>query len=79
MSLPNSSAQEAVSRAQAPGLPRAPARRWSSLIKRGIKPSRHPDAARPSRTRSRSSIALGGSTNAVLHLLAIAHAARRAR
>jgi hypothetical protein len=32
--------------------------------------------ARPSRTPSRVVIALGGSTNAVLHLLAIAHAAK---
>ena len=50
--LPDSSAQEAVSRAQARRLPYAPAPRWCELIERGIRPSRHPVPRRRSRTRS---------------------------
>ena len=73
MSLANSSAQEAVSRRKRDDAGRA-GRAVVDLIRRGI---------RPSDILSREafenaivvSIALSGSTNAVLHLLAIAHAA----
>jgi dihydroxy-acid dehydratase len=73
MSLTNSSAQEAVSRRKRDDAGRA-GRAVVDLIRRGI---------RPSDILSRDafenaivvSIALSGSTNAVLHLLAIAHAA----
>jgi dihydroxy-acid dehydratase len=73
MSLPNSSAQEAVSRQKRADAERA-GRAVVQLIKQDI---------RPSRILTREAfenaivvtIALGGSTNAVLHLLAIAHAA----
>jgi dihydroxy-acid dehydratase len=74
MSLPNSSAQEAVSRLKRADAERA-GRAVVHLIKQDI---------RPSSIMTREAfenaivvtIALGGSTNAVLHLLAIAHAAR---
>jgi dihydroxy-acid dehydratase len=74
MSLANSSAQEAVSRNKRTDAERA-GRAVVNLIKLGI---------RPSMILTREAfenaivvtIALGGSTNAVLHLLAIAHAAR---
>jgi dihydroxy-acid dehydratase len=74
MSLANSSAQEAISRRKRDDAGRA-GRAVVDLIRRGI---------RPSDILSREafenaivvSIALSGSTNAVLHLLAIAHAAR---
>jgi dihydroxy-acid dehydratase len=73
MSLANSSAQEAVSRHKRRDAERA-GRAVVGLIRRGI---------RPSDILSREAfenaivvtIALAGSTNAVLHLLAIAHAA----
>jgi dihydroxy-acid dehydratase len=73
MSLPNSSAQEAVSRLKRADAERA-GRAVVNLIKQDI---------RPSMILTREAfenaivvtIALGGSTNAVLHLLAIAHAA----
>ncbi len=73
MSLPNSSAQNAVSKEKAADA-RAAGVAVVELIKRGI---------RPSDILSRESfenaiaivIALGGSTNAVLHLLAMAHSA----
>ncbi len=73
MSLPNSSAQNAVSKEKAMDA-RAAGVAVVELIKRGI---------RPSDILSRESfenaiavvIALGGSTNAVLHLLAMAHSA----
>jgi dihydroxy-acid dehydratase len=73
MSLANSSAQEAVSRTKRQDAERA-GRAVVDLIRRGI---------RPSDVLSREAfenaivvtIALAGSTNAVLHLLAIAHAA----
>ncbi|HEY8240045.1 MAG TPA: dihydroxy-acid dehydratase, partial [Kiritimatiellia bacterium] len=73
MSLPNSSAQAAVSAAKKSDCARAGAA-VLNLIRRGI---------RPSDILSRESfenaitlvIALGGSTNAVLHLLAMANAA----
>ena len=73
MSLANSSAQEAVSRTKRLDAEQA-GRAVVGLVRRGI---------RPSDILSRESfenaivvtIALAGSTNAVLHLLAIAHAA----
>lgn len=73
MSLPNSSAQNAVSREKAMDA-RAAGVAVVEMIKRGL---------RPSDILSREAfenaiavvIALGGSTNAVLHLLAMAHAA----
>ncbi len=74
LSLSNSSAQEAVSDAK-----RADCRRAGEavvhLIKRGIKPS---DILTKEAFENAIAtvIALGGSTNAVLHLLAIAHEAR---
>jgi dihydroxy-acid dehydratase len=73
MSLPNSSAQNAISKEKSMDA-RAAGVAVVELIKRGI---------RPSDILTRESfenaiavvIALGGSTNAVLHLLAMAHAA----
>ena len=73
MSLPNSSAQNAISKEKAMDA-RAAGVAVVEMIKRGI---------RPSDILSRESfenaiavvIALGGSTNAVLHLLAMAHSA----
>lgn len=73
MSLPNSSAQDAISEAKADDCRRAGAA-VLHLIKYGIRP-------RDIMTREAFEnaitlvIALGGSTNAVLHLLAIAHEA----
>jgi len=73
MSLPNSSAQAAVSTAKKDDCRRA-GEAVLHLLKRGIRP-------RDIMTREAFEnaitvvIALGGSTNAVLHLLAIAHAA----
>jgi dihydroxy-acid dehydratase len=73
MSLANSSAQEAVSRHKRSDAERA-GRAVVNLVRLGIKPSMI-------LTREAFenaivvTIALGGSTNAVLHLLAIAHAA----
>ena len=78
LSLPDSSAQEAVSRGEDATIAAAPARRWCSCIE-----ARH-HGRRDILTRKAFEnaitvvIALGGSTNAVLHLLAIAHEARRA-
>jgi dihydroxy-acid dehydratase len=73
MSLPNSSAQEAVSRHKRQDAERA-GRAVINLVRRGIKPS---DVL--SREAFENAIvvtiALAGSTNAVLHLLAMAHAA----
>ncbi len=73
MSLANSSAQEAVSRIKRLDAERA-GRAVVDLVRRGIKPS---DVL--SREAFENAIvvtiALAGSTNAVLHLLAIAHAA----
>ncbi len=73
MSLPNSSAQNAISKEKAADA-RSAGVAVVEMIKRGI---------RPSDILSRESfenaiavvIALGGSTNAVLHLLAMAHSA----
>ena len=74
MSLANSSAQEAVSRTKLQDAEHA-GRAVVDLIKRGIKPSDilSREAFENAITMT---IALSGSTNAVLHLLAIAHAAQ---
>jgi dihydroxy-acid dehydratase len=74
LSLPGSSAQEAVSEAK-----RTDSRRAGDMVMRLVR-----DGVRPRDILTRKAfenaitvtIALGGSTNAVLHLLAIAHAAR---
>jgi dihydroxy-acid dehydratase len=73
MSLANSSAQEAVSRTKRADAERA-GKAVVNLIKLGIRPSMilTREAFENAITVT---IALGGSTNAVLHLLAIAHAA----
>jgi dihydroxy-acid dehydratase len=74
LSLPGSSAQEAVSRDK-----RADCRRAGeavvALVKQGIRP-RDILTRRAFHNAITVVIALGGSTNAVLHLLAIAHEAR---
>jgi len=74
MSLPNSSAQEAVSDAKREDC-RLAGTAVVRLLERGITPSRilTREAFENAIT---AVIALGGSTNAVLHLLAIAHEAR---
>jgi dihydroxy-acid dehydratase len=74
MSLANSSAQEAVSRHKRDDAGRA-GRAVVDLIRRGIRPS---DILTREAFENAIvvSIALSGSTNAVLHLLAMAHAAR---
>src|SRR5690606_13457211 len=74
LSLANSSAQEAVSNAKREDCRRA-GRAVASLIERGIRPS---DILTREAFENAITvvIALGGSTNAVLHLLAIAHEAR---
>jgi len=73
MSLPNSSAQEAVSRTKLEDC-RAAGRAVVKLIKAGVRPS---DILTRKAFENAITvvIALGGSTNAVLHLLAIAHSA----
>ena len=74
MSLPNSSAQNAVSPAKLDDCRRAGAA-VVKMLERGIKPL---DILTKKAFENAITvvIALGGSTNAVLHLLAIAHAAR---
>ncbi|HEY8521409.1 MAG TPA: dihydroxy-acid dehydratase [Gammaproteobacteria bacterium] len=74
LSLANSSAQEAVSNAKRADCRRA-GRAVAHLIERGIRPS---DILTKEAFENAITvvIALGGSTNAVLHLLAIAHEAR---
>ena len=73
MSLPNSSAQAAVSRAKA-GDCRSAGQAVMDLIRRGIVPL--DIMTRPAFENAIAVVmALGGSTNAVLHLLAMAHAA----
>jgi dihydroxy-acid dehydratase len=74
LSLPNSSAQEAVSTVKLEDCRRAGAA-VVELVKAGITPS---DilTRKAFENAITVTIALGGSTNAVLHLLAIAHAAR---
>jgi dihydroxy-acid dehydratase len=73
MSLPNSSAQEAVSKTKLEDCKRA-GKVVLELIKKDIKPS---DILTRKAFENAITvvIALGGSTNAVLHLLAIAHTA----
>src|SRR5580658_8305834 len=73
MSLPNSSAQNAVSKAKKEDCQRAGAA-VLELLKRGLRPL---DIMTRKAFENAITvvIALGGSTNAVLHLLAIAHAA----
>src|SRR6202022_2548626 len=73
MSLPNSSAQTAVSEEKLADC-RAAGAAVVELIKRGIRPS---DILSKESFQNAMTvvIALGGSTNAVLHLLAMAHAA----
>jgi len=74
MSLPNSSAQNAVSPAKKDDCRRAGAA-VVELCRRGIKP-RDILTKQAFENAITVVIALGGSTNAVLHLLAIAHAAK---
>jgi len=72
MSLPNSSAQAAVSKDKARDC-RAAGAAVVRLLERGIRPS--DIMTRPAFENAITVVtALGGSTNAVLHLLAIAHA-----
>jgi len=73
MSLPNSSAQEAVSRAKRDDSYRA-GEAVVNLLRLGITP-RDIMTRRAFENAITTVIALGGSTNAVLHLLAIAHCA----
>jgi dihydroxy-acid dehydratase len=73
LSLPNSSAQEAVGEAKADDCRRAGAT-VLELLERDIRPS-HILTREAFENAITVSIALGGSTNAVLHLLAIADAA----
>jgi dihydroxy-acid dehydratase len=74
MSLPNSSAQNAVSEAKKEDCRRAGAA-VVNMLKQGIRPL---DIITKKAFENAITvvIALGGSTNAVLHLLAIAHAAK---
>src|SRR5271169_991196 len=74
MSLPNSSAQNAISPAKMDDCRRAGAA-VVEMLRRGIKPL---DMLTKQAFENAITvvIALGGSTNAVLHLLAIAHAAK---
>ncbi len=74
MSLPNSSAQEAVSDNKRADCERA-GTAVIGLIERDIRPS-HILTRAAFENAIAVVIALGGSTNAVLHLLAMAHAAR---
>ena len=74
MSLPNSSAQEAVSEAK-----RLDCRRAGEAVMRLLEADLRPSAILTREAFENAItvvIALGGSTNAVLHLLAMAHAAR---
>ena len=73
MSLPNSSAQAAVSRPKRDDCQRA-GRAVLALLRRGIRP-RDILCREAFENAITVVMALGGSTNAVLHLLAIAHAA----
>jgi dihydroxy-acid dehydratase len=73
MSLPNSSAQEAVSKQKLQDCKDA-GKAVLNLVKKGILPS-HILTREAFENAITVVIALGGSTNAVLHLLAIAHAA----
>src|SRR5438876_9957822 len=74
MGLPNSSAQNAISKAKVEDCRRAGAA-VVEMLRRGIRPL---DILTKKAFENAIAvvIALGGSTNAVLHLLAVAHAAR---
>ncbi len=74
MSLPNSSAQEAVSQQKRDDCARAGSA-VVELVRRGVRPS-DIMTRKAFENAIVVTIALGGSTNAVLHLLAIAHAMR---
>src|SRR6516164_2596972 len=74
MSLPNSSAQNAISPAKLDDCRRAGAA-VVDMLRKGIKP-RDILTRKAFENAITVVIALGGSTNAVLHLLAIAHAAK---
>jgi dihydroxy-acid dehydratase len=74
MSLPNSSAQDAVSRSKREDCARA-GKAVVNLVRKGITPAQIL-TRRAFENAITVAIALGGSTNAVLHLLAIAQAAR---
>jgi len=74
MSLPNSSAQNAISPAKLDDCRRAGAA-VVDMLRQGIKP-RDILTKKAFENAITVVIALGGSTNAVLHLLAIAHAAK---
>jgi dihydroxy-acid dehydratase len=74
LSLPGSSAQEAVGSAKRDDCRRAGAA-VAELLRAGITPSKIL-TKKAFENAITVTIALGGSTNAVLHLLAIAHAAR---
>ncbi len=73
LSLPNSSAQEAVGQAKRDDCRRA-GEAVVQLVRQGIRP-RDILTRKAFENAITVTIALGGSTNAVLHLLAIAHAA----
>lgn len=73
MSLPNSSAQDAVSAAKIEDCHNA-GKALMGLVKQGIRP-RDIMTRKAFENAITVVIALGGSTNAVLHLLAMAHAA----
>ena len=74
LSLPDSSAQEAVGQNKIDDCRRA-GRAVVELVKRGITPSKIL-TRKAFENAITVTIAVGGSTNAVLHLLAIAHAAK---
>jgi dihydroxy-acid dehydratase len=74
MSLPNSSAQNAISAAKMDDCRRAGAC-VIDMLKKGIRP-RDILTKKAFENAITVAIALGGSTNSVLHLLAIAHAAK---
>jgi dihydroxy-acid dehydratase len=74
LSLPNSSAQEAVSESKREDCRRA-GEAVLALVEKGIRP-RDILTRKAFENAITTVIALGGSTNAVLHLLAIAHEAR---
>ena len=74
LSLPDSSAQDAISRSKLDDCRRA-GEAVVKLVKAGITP-RQILTRKAFENAITLTIALGGSTNAVLHLLAIAHAAR---
>ena len=78
MSLPYSSSTPAEDPRKARRMRRAPAQAIRKLLELRPQAARHHDARRRSRTRWCVVMALGGSTNAVLHLIAMARAVGRA-